>query len=68
MDDDWALAMSARGNPSGRFSIPDLFSGPTTCDILTMQYFGNKTLWCRVRHMRRNICKLNDRRIRVSLE
>jgi hypothetical protein len=30
--------------PSGRIWIPDLFSGPTTDDILTMQYFGNKTL------------------------
>ncbi|AVA33974.1 hypothetical protein DDF84_024045 [Cupriavidus metallidurans] len=39
-----AIAKSARGNPSGRIWIPDLFSGPTTDDILTMQYFGNKTL------------------------
>jgi len=68
MEDSWAVAMSARGNPSGRFSIPDLFSGPTTCVILTLHYFGNKTMWRRILHILINLCKLSDCRVRTSLE
>ena len=68
MDADWALAGSARGNPSGRFSISDLFRGPTTCEILTMQYFGSKTAQRPTLHFRTDICKLSYRSRRLSLE
>ncbi len=62
------MAVSTRGNPSGRVWIPDLFSGPTTCDILTMQYFGNKTLQRLVQHIPEDLCFLSYRGAAHSLE